>query len=156
MLRFYLWGMIYKEDLLQFIWEKYIFEDKKLTTVCGKSITIKSRGTKNLDQGPDFVNARIIFDDTEWAGNIEIHLTTSEWLQHGHSQDANYKNVILHVVWKNNTTFFSQSPVLELQHYVSPNLFAVYQSLMQNTSIISCSSFGGISLDLTQMKEDRC
>ena len=96
MLQFYFWGMIYKEDLLQFIWEKYIFEDKRLMTVCGKTLTIKSRGSKNLDQGPDFVNARIILDDTEWAGNIEIHLTTSEWMHHGHSNDANYKKYLGH------------------------------------------------------------
>jgi hypothetical protein len=139
--------MIYKEDLLQFIWEKYLFEDKKLNTVCGKKLTIKNRGTKNLDQGPDFIDARIILDDTEWAGNIEIHLTTSEWLHHGHSTDVNYKNVILHVVWKNNTPFFSQSPVLELQDIIDPKLLTVYHYLMQNTSVIRCSSLGTFSLD---------
>jgi hypothetical protein len=139
--------MIYKEDLLQFIWEKYIFEGKTLQTVCGKELTIKNRGTKNLDQGPDFINARIVLDDTEWAGNVEIHLTTSEWQHHGHANDANYNNVILHVVWKNNTTFFSQSPVFELQHFVDANLLSSYHLLMQNTSIIPCSSIGPISME---------
>ena len=76
--------MIFKEDLLQYIWEHYNFDDKVLITTCGKRIFIKNRGLRNFDQGPDFINARIVLDKTEWAGNIELHLPTKEWVHHGH------------------------------------------------------------------------
>jgi len=139
--------MIFKEDLLQYIWEHYNFDDKDLTTTCGKRIFIKNRGLRNFDQGPDFINARIVLDKTEWAGNIELHLTTKEWIHHGHSQDLNYKNVILHVVWKNNDSLFIQSPVLELQHVIDNNFLTTYQILMQNHSMIPCTSVGGCSIN---------
>ncbi len=139
--------MIFKEDLLQYIWEHYNFDDKVLITTCGKRIFIKNRGLRNFDQGPDFINARIVLDKTEWAGNIELHLTTKEWIHHGHSQDPNYKNVILHVVWKNNASVFIQSPVLELRHLIDNNFLTTYQILMQNHSMIPCTSVGGCSIN---------
>jgi hypothetical protein len=144
--------MIFKEDLLQYIWEHYKFDDKDLITTCGKKISIKNRGLRNFDQGPDFIDARIVLDKTEWAGNIELHLTTKEWMHHGHSQDPNYKNVILHVVWKNNDSLFTQSPVLELQHLIDNNFLTTYQILMQNHSMIPCTSIGGFSIN-NEIKE---
>jgi hypothetical protein len=131
-----------KEDLLQFIWEKKYFDTTSLKTVCGKTVIIKCQGTRNLDQGPDFLNARILIDQTEWAGTIELHTTTREWGRHGHHNDLNYKNVILHVVWKNDQDLFLQSPVLELYNIVDPQLIDKYLTLSQKHLVIPCSSFG--------------
>jgi len=73
-----------------------LFSPSKL--VDGRDITILNPGRLNSDAGPDFFNSRIRIGDTEWAGNIEIHVKASDWHRHGHSADKAYDNVVLHVV----------------------------------------------------------
>lgn len=49
--------------------------------------------------GPDFKGAMIDFGDGKLiTGDIELHHHAADWIQHGHNLDANYNNVILHVV----------------------------------------------------------
>lgn len=86
------------EEFLQFIWRKGIFIKKNLRTTCGKSLIVIHQGVQNFDAGPDFLNARIRVDQMEWAGNVEIHLRSSDWIKHRHHTDPGYNNVILHVV----------------------------------------------------------
>ena len=52
----------------------------------------------NQNAGPDFLNAKIKIDGTLWAGNIEIHTLSSDWMRHRHNENPAYDNVILHVV----------------------------------------------------------
>jgi hypothetical protein len=93
-----------KEDILQFIWEIRMFDQKELKTTCGRDVTILSPGRQNFDAGPDFFNAKIIIGNMIWAGNVEVHKRSSDWEKHGHHLDGSYNNVILHVVVEEDET----------------------------------------------------
>jgi len=87
-----------KEKFLHFIWKNCLFGLKELETVSGNKLVILDPGTYNRDAGPDFFNSRIRINKTEWAGNVEIHINSSDWYRHKHHLDHSYDNVILHVV----------------------------------------------------------
>lgn len=109
---------MYTEEHLQAFWYKQAVGLKCLQTHCGQGIEIIDVGIFNYHQGPDFLNARIKIGEVEWAGHVELHLRTSDWLRHQHEHDANYQNIILHVVWVNDTSTFRLSAILELSKFI--------------------------------------
>lgn len=86
------------ERLLHYVWKHKILPLKPLTTEDGQELEVIDPGLYNHDQGPDFFNAKIRLGATVWAGNVEVHLRSSDWYRHGHEADAAYNSVILHVV----------------------------------------------------------
>lgn len=92
----------YPEQILQWIWNEQLFDTENLLTQCGKQIRILNQGTLNSSDGPDFKQSKILIDDLEWNGSVELHITSNGWRQHGHHTDENYNNVILHVVTESN------------------------------------------------------
>lgn len=64
----------------------------------GRTLKILSQGIWNRESGPDFLNAKILLDDIEKHGDIEIHFSSSDWFRHGHDKDNAYDNVVLHVL----------------------------------------------------------
>ncbi len=126
------------EKLLQFIWQFQYFNNTSLLTAKGETLSILQRGNLNTNQGPDFKDARIKVGDTVLAGHIELHVKSSDWLLHQHSDDANYNNVILHVVWENNKPISRDFPVLELKDKVPKILLKRFDELMEITSFIPC------------------
>ncbi|MBC6489458.1 DUF2851 family protein [Flavihumibacter stibioxidans] len=128
-----------QERLLQFIWQEKYFNASELLTVTGEKLIIQDGGSFNTNQGPDFTNARILLDGTFWAGNIELHTKSSHWYQHRHEQDPNYRNIILHVVWEDDTPELSRSlPTLVLQNRVPSIMLSRYSDLMMQASAIAC------------------
>ncbi|MDB5200897.1 MAG: hypothetical protein JWQ27_306 [Ferruginibacter sp.] len=128
------------ERLLQYIWQFRYFDHADLTTTSGLRVKIIRQGQLNHNQGPDFLDAQLEIDGTVWAGTVELHTIASEWIQHGHSDDPNYNNVILHVVWKEDVVLNLAFPTLELQSRISGILLERYQQLMQSPSFIPCQS----------------
>ncbi len=126
------------EKLLQFIWQFRHYNANQIVDTNGDKIEVIRPGTLNTNQGPDFLDARIKINNTEWAGNVELHINASDWDLHQHSKDLNYKNIILHVVWKNNKELQLPFSTLELQPFVSVLLLNKYESLMQSTQFIAC------------------
>jgi hypothetical protein len=84
-----------REDLLHFIWKYKKLQLASLVTSNMESVSILDSGTHNHLSGPDFFNAKVKIDNQLWAGNVEIHINSSDWYVHSHEKDANYDNVIL-------------------------------------------------------------
>src|SRR5688572_3021636 len=94
--------LLISEKLLQYIWQFQYFNSASLTTTKGEPLQILVPGMHNKNQGPDFLNAQVRIGNMVLAGSIELHNKTSQWNEHGHSQDSNYNNVILHVVFEHD------------------------------------------------------
>lgn len=135
--------MAMKERLLQYIWQFQYFNKSGLTTVDGEPLQIIFAGMPNINQGPDFLSAKIRTGTTTWAGNIELHINSSDWDLHRHSADDNYTNLILHVVWCYDREIKDAAgntlPTLELQCRVSRLLLSRYEELMNVSFFIPCA-----------------
>ncbi|WP_179351729.1 DUF2851 family protein [Winogradskyella vidalii] len=133
-----------QEDFLHYIWKHKAFDSSVLKTTKKELITIFQLGQHNYNAGPDFFNAQLSIDTQLWAGNVEIHIKSSDWYLHNHETDKAYDNVILHVVWEHDTEIFrkdnSEIPTLELKHHVNQNLITGYKKLMQSKTWINCEA----------------
>ena len=128
-----------KEELLHHIWQHRLFSQKELRTIDGQPIEILKVGVLNSNAGPDFQNARIKVGATEWAGNVEIHIKSSDWLRHQHQDDANYSNIILHVVFEDDLKEpLGKFPTLELKHLVSDQVLRRYENLDTSSDELPC------------------
>ena len=131
-----------KEDFLHYLWKFKKFDTLNLkTSQKGELLIIKTGDYLEL-AGPDFFNAQITIGNQKWAGNVEIHLKSSDWYLHHHERDSAYENVILHVVWEHDTEIFrkdnTEIPVLILKDYVSPETISNYYALTSPKSWIFC------------------
>ena len=131
-----------KEDFLHYLWKFKKFDISSLKTSNGEDITIVNVGQYLQLAGPDFFNAQITIGNQKWAGNVEIHIKSSDWYIHHHERDEAYDSVILHVVWEHDTEVFRKNnteiPILELKNYVSKETLEKYQSLLTPKSWIYC------------------
>ncbi|MEZ2336671.1 DUF2851 family protein [Mucilaginibacter sp. RCC_168] len=142
--------MLFTEDFLHYVWKFRLFDRTDLKTDDGEELEILSAGMANTDSGPDFHNARVRIGETVWAGNVEVHLSSSDWQKHGHTTDNAYDNVILHVVYRNDVPLILANgrkvPTLQLQNRVPDELYNRYhQMIFGEQQIIPCEkSIAGI------------
>lgn len=89
------------ERHVQAIWYDASLRPKNLTTRCGSELHVVHPGEWNLGPGPDFTGAvlEIGKERRRVVGDVEIHLTPSDWDFHRHGADCNYRNVVAHVTW---------------------------------------------------------
>ncbi|MCK9480929.1 MAG: DUF2851 family protein [Bacteroidia bacterium] len=131
-----------REDFLQACWKTGLLHKPDYILTDGRKLEVLNRGLHNSNNGPDFIQAKIRIDNTVWAGNIEFHIKSSDWLKHGHSKDPAYKNVILHIVWQHDTEIHLQDgdvlPCLELKNIISQKQLNNYVSLIQSLKEIPC------------------
>lgn len=125
-----------KEEFLYYLWENRLI-DNALQTTEGERIDIVATGYRNTNSGPDFLEAKIQIGDKLWAGQVEIHVKASDWNRHNHQTDKAYQNVILHVVYENDTKV-NDIPTLELKGHFDETLFANYQRFILSKGWIPC------------------
>ncbi|MBI1287604.1 MAG: DUF2851 family protein [Flavobacteriales bacterium] len=128
-----------KEELLHHIWQHRLFSQKDLRTTEGQPLEILRPGELNADAGPDFRNARIKVGGTEWVGNVEVHIRSSDWLRHNHQHDANYANIILHVVFEDDLKEpLGPFSTLALKPLVSDQILRRYENLSSSSDELPC------------------
>lgn len=132
------------EDFLHYIWKFQRFNPHALQCVSGEPVEVIKSGVHNLDSGPDFFNSRLKIGDTEWVGNVEIHLRSSDWYKHGHQSDKVYDKVILHLVWEDDQPVKRANgdliPTLELKGRVSKVVLDKYQTLSESKLWVPCAN----------------
>lgn len=121
------------EDFLHYVWKYHLFDIHNLRTTSNEELVVLNTGLHNQNSGPDFLNAQLKINNQFWAGNVEIHLKSSDWYAHNHEIDKNYDAVILHVVWEDDTTVFMKNnaplPTLILKDFVLGSAIKNYQNL---------------------------
>jgi hypothetical protein len=134
--------MEFNEDFLHFIWRFRLLDSAKLVCAEGEELQILHPGILNKHAGPDFSDAKLVIDETSWAGHVEIHLKSSDWSLHGHQHDAFYDGVILHVVYQHDRPIYrtngSLVPVLVVAGLFSDQLLNNYRNLAALTSYFPC------------------
>ena len=130
------------EAFLQYVWQHQLMCQDKLFTTSNEKIQVVKIGTFNSNAGPDFLNAKIKIGDTLWAGDVEIHIKSSDWNTHGHQAQKSYNSVILHVVAIHDkeiqTNNGIQIPTLILP--ILPHVKHNFTTFSDMTGKINCSS----------------
>ncbi|MCJ7448288.1 MAG: DUF2851 family protein [Bacteroidales bacterium] len=129
-----------KEEFLHYLWKYSLYDPDCLFDNEQNQIIVIHPGEYNRDSGPDFFNARIRINDTDWAGNVEIHTRASQYYSHGHHLDQAYDNVILHVVAENDRKVFNTKgeELLTTELIFDTTLYDKYLNLVNNPFIIAC------------------
>lgn len=138
------------EDFLHYVWKFQLFDKAELKAASGERIEIIRAGEHNYDSGPDFFNAQIKINGTLWAGNVEIHINSSDWNKHKHFADKAYDNVILHVVFNNDAenhvlrlqpknTKGDTIPEIELKFRILPGVQKNYELLQKSSKSFACA-----------------
>lgn len=136
-------GFPYGEDLLQFIWEQRLYDAHALRTTDGRPVEVIRPGNIQTHSGPDLEGAQVRIDGQLWAGNVEVHLRSSDWNAHGHQYDPAYENVVLHVVYEHDAEVRTLSglvlPTVELLSRVPAERIALHHTLMRSRTFVPCA-----------------
>lgn len=137
--------MVIREKFIYFLWQQGLFKKQNLLTTDNEAIEVIYPGSLNADSGPDFFNAKVKINGQLWAGNVEIHVKSSDWFVHSHERDVAYNSIILHVVWEDDVPVFTNSntPVsnLVLKDYVDEKILNNYQKLFfSSKDSIKCAT----------------
>ena len=135
--------MFFKEDFLHFVWLNSLYDHSKLRAVTGEKVEVVFPGYPNNRSGPDFTEAKVIIDGQLWAGNVEIHLKSSDWFAHHHETDPSYDSVVLHVVYRFDMPVYNTHgapiPAVELHNNIDPEVFYKYRQLQSAKHPLKCS-----------------
>ena len=128
------------ERLLHYVWKHKLLPLKALLTTDGDALEIIDPGLANTNAGPDFFNAKVRIGATTWAGNVEIHLRSSDWFRHGHDTDEAYDNVVLHVasVIDCDVTTASGKRLPQVQLDIPADLHLRYETLLKTEDYPRC------------------
>ena len=130
-----------KEVLLQYAWQHKLYYTGNLVTTNGNTVEVINPGLLNSDAGPDFFNAKLKIGNTLWAGNVEIHVKSSDWNAHHHADNAGYNNIILHVIAYHDIDLqrANGEPIEQLVIPIYADLEEKYEQLIAKQLFIPCA-----------------
>lgn len=130
------------ETYIHFIWKLKRLPFHHLQTTKGKQIQMLNNGIHNLSEsGPDFFNARMQYEHMEWAGQVEMHVKSSDWYLHGHHRDEAYNNVMLHVVYEHDREVIvngTELPTIELKNLIDQEHYNNWEQFAKAIKAIPC------------------
>ena len=96
-------------------------------TADGRAARVVQFGVWNREAGPDFAEAAVSLDGGAPArGSIELDPEARDWERHGHAENPDYENVVLHVFTRAGTSeFFTRT----VQHRHVPQVLLDVASL---------------------------
>ncbi|MCQ2384422.1 MAG: DUF2851 family protein [Paludibacteraceae bacterium] len=127
------------ERLMHYLWFGRHFAPQ-LTTTTGKTVEVLSTGLPNTHAGPDVFNAMVKIGGLVWAGNVEFHVSASDWWRHRHHHDHAYDSVILHVVLHDDDTVRTAMG-LEVEQMIlpySPQQEAHFTAMSNEPTTLRC------------------
>lgn len=127
-----------KEEFLYYLWENKLLTTDLFTTE-GERVEIVSVGVRNRDSGPDYCDAKVRVGDALWAGNVEMHVNSSDWYQHGHQDDKAYNSVVLHVVYQDDKSV-EGVPTLEVKGKFDESILDKYAAFVRSKRDVPCSN----------------
>lgn len=143
------------EAFLHYLWQFQQFSGADLRAESGEAVQVLHPGWLNPHAGADFQEARLLLDDVEWVGTVEIHRRSSDWFNHNHEADGAYENVVLHVVWQHDAPVTrrdgTQIPTLALAPRTDLALLARYQALLDARAPIPCAPQFGRASELAKL-----
>ena len=80
------------------VWRQQRLPTVGLLSENGEEVRIIYPGRPGDGAGPDFADAVIECGHRRLTGDVELHISTSQWYDHGHHRDPTYNGVALHVV----------------------------------------------------------
>ncbi len=100
----------FSELQLQSLWFAGEFGNR-FTTAAGAPLEIIQFGHWNHSAGPDFIDTAVRLGDELLRGAIELDPEARDWERHGHAENRDYENVILHVFFDAGPgRFFTRTP----------------------------------------------
>jgi hypothetical protein len=91
------------EKLITRIWQHRLIVE--LVTDMGQQLKVIHPGRRGSSSGCDFQDAIFAINGKTMAGNIELHVKSSQWYSHGHHRDPKYNNIALHIVWWHDSPY---------------------------------------------------
>ncbi len=129
------------EKFLHHVWQHKLYNATNLQSTKNDKIEVINPGQLNNDAGPDFFNAKIKINNTVWAGNIEIHINSSDWFKHKHHQNKVYDSIILHIVLNSDADIYRRNNELIPQIILTlpPTLEQKYKTLQESIQWVGCA-----------------
>ena len=134
--------MNYPEQLLHYIWKYKLYTTRYFISSDGDEVEILNPGMLNNNAGPDFFNSKIKVENKTWAGNIEIHKSSSDWKKHKHHTDSAYNSIILHVVEKIDCDIYTQDgrKIPQIAIEIPDKIANNYTELLTSNLTIPCTN----------------